>query len=111
MNDIDALLLGLDAEPGTQLTPAETARSERLLAQVTQCAPSALAQYAGARPAAVRRRGGPGGAAGAPPGGAGGPPPELPLPPWSSAWWPAVSSSATPLTTRRARHKRPPGLL
>jgi hypothetical protein len=57
MNDIDALLLGLDAEPGTQLTPAETARSERLLAQVTQCAPSALAQYAGARPAAVRRRG------------------------------------------------------
>ena len=30
MNDIDALLLGLDAEPGTQLTPAETARSERL---------------------------------------------------------------------------------
>ena len=56
MNNIDALLLGLDAEPGTQLTPAETARSERLLAQVTQCAPSALAQYAGARPAAVRRR-------------------------------------------------------
>ena len=56
MNDIDALLLGLDAEPGTQLTPAETARSERLLAQITQCAPSSLAQYAGARPAAVRRR-------------------------------------------------------
>jgi hypothetical protein len=56
MNDIDALLLGLDAAPGTQLTPAETARSERLLAQITQCAPSSLAQYAGARPAAVRRR-------------------------------------------------------
>jgi hypothetical protein len=56
MNDIDALLLGLDAEPGTQLTPAETARSERLLAQITQCAPSTLAQYAAARPAAVRRR-------------------------------------------------------
>ena len=56
MNDIDALLLGLDAEPGTQLTPAETARSERLLAQITQCTPSSLAQYAGARPAAVRRR-------------------------------------------------------
>lgn len=55
MNDIDALLLGLDAEPGPQLTPAETARSERLLAQITQCAPSSLAQYAGARPAAVRR--------------------------------------------------------
>jgi hypothetical protein len=55
MNDIDALLLGLDAEPGTQLTPAETARSERLLAQITQCAPPALAQYAAARPAAVRR--------------------------------------------------------
>ena len=55
MNDIDALLLGLDAEPGTQLTPAETARSERLLAQITQCAPSTLAQYAAARPAAVRR--------------------------------------------------------
>lgn len=56
MNDIDALLLGLDAEPGTQLTPAETARSERLLAQITQCAPSSLAQDAGTRPAAVRRR-------------------------------------------------------
>jgi hypothetical protein len=56
MNDIDALLLGLDAEPGTRLTPAETAHSERLLAQITQCAPSTLAQYAGARPAAVRRR-------------------------------------------------------
>jgi hypothetical protein len=56
MKDIDALLLGLDAEPGTQLTPAETARSERLLAQITQCAPSGLAQHAGARPAAVRRR-------------------------------------------------------
>jgi hypothetical protein len=56
VNDIDALLLGLDAEPGTQLTPAETARSERLLAQITQCAPSSPAQYAGARPAAVRRR-------------------------------------------------------
>jgi hypothetical protein len=56
MNDIDALLLGLDAEPGTQLTPAETARSERLLAQITQCAPSSLAQHAGTRPAAVRRR-------------------------------------------------------
>jgi hypothetical protein len=56
MNDIDVLLLGLDAEPGTQLTPAETARSERLLAQITQCVPSSLAQYAGARPAAVRRR-------------------------------------------------------
>ena len=55
MNDIDALLLGLDAEPGTQLTPAETARSERLLAQITQCAPPSLAQYAGARPAVVRR--------------------------------------------------------
>jgi hypothetical protein len=55
VNDIDALLLGLDAEPGPQLTPAETARSERLLAQITQCAPSSLAQYAGARPAAVRR--------------------------------------------------------
>ena len=27
MNDIDALLLSLDAEPGTRLTPAETARS------------------------------------------------------------------------------------
>jgi len=56
MNDVDALLLGLDAEPGPQLTPAETARSERLLAQITQCAPASLAQYAGARPAAVRRR-------------------------------------------------------
>jgi hypothetical protein len=56
VNDIDALLLGLDAEPGPRLTPAETARSERLLAQITQCAPSSLAQYAGARPAAVRRR-------------------------------------------------------
>jgi hypothetical protein len=56
MNHIDALLLGLDAEPGTQLTPAETARSERLLAQITQCAPSSLAQDGGARPAAVRRR-------------------------------------------------------
>ena len=56
MNDIDALLLGLDAGPGTQLTPAETARSERLLAQITQCVPSSLAQDAGARPAAVRRR-------------------------------------------------------
>lgn len=56
MNDTDALLLGLDAEPGTQLTPAETARSERLLAQITQCAPSSVAQYAGAWPAAVRRR-------------------------------------------------------
>jgi hypothetical protein len=56
MNDIDVLLLGLDAEPGTQLTPAETARSERLLGQITQCAPSSLAQYAGARTAAVRRR-------------------------------------------------------
>ncbi|HEX6450122.1 MAG TPA: hypothetical protein VF060_11745 [Trebonia sp.] len=56
MNDVDALLLGLDAEPGTQLTPAETARSERLLAQIAQCAPSSRAQYAGARPAAVRRR-------------------------------------------------------
>lgn len=56
MNDIDALLRGLDAEPGTQLTPAETARSERLLAQITQCAPASPAQYAEARPAAVRRR-------------------------------------------------------
>jgi plastocyanin len=56
MNDIDALLLGLDAEPGPRLTLAETARSERLLAQITQCAPSSLAQSAGARPAAVRRR-------------------------------------------------------
>jgi hypothetical protein len=56
MSNIDSLLLGLDAEPGTQLTPAETARSERLLAQITQCAPSSLAQDAGARPAAVRRR-------------------------------------------------------
>jgi hypothetical protein len=56
VNDVDALLLGLDAEPGTQLTPAETARSERLLAQITQCAPASLAQQAGARPAAVRRR-------------------------------------------------------
>jgi len=56
MNDIDALLLGLDAEPGPRLTPAETARSERLLAQITQCAPSGLAQYAGGRPAAVRGR-------------------------------------------------------
>jgi len=56
VNDIDALLLGLDAEPGTQLTPAETARSERLLAQITQCAPSAPVQHAAAWPAAVRRR-------------------------------------------------------
>jgi hypothetical protein len=56
MNDIDALLLGLDAEPSTRLTPAETARSERLLAQITQCAPSNPAQHAGARPTAVRRR-------------------------------------------------------
>ena len=56
MNDIDALLLGLDAEPGTQLTPAETARSERLLAQITQFAPSRVAPYAGDRPTAVRRR-------------------------------------------------------
>jgi hypothetical protein len=56
MNDIDALLLSLDAEPGTQLTPEETARSERLLAQISQCAPSSPDQYAGARPAAVRRR-------------------------------------------------------
>jgi len=56
MNDIDALLLGLDAAPGTQLTPAETARSERLLAQITQCAPSAPVQDGGAWPAAVRRR-------------------------------------------------------
>jgi hypothetical protein len=56
VNDIDALLLGLDAEPGTQLTPAETARSERLLAQITQCAPASLALDGGARPAAFRRR-------------------------------------------------------
>lgn len=56
MNDIDALLRGLDAEPGTQLTPAEAVRSERLLAQITQCASSTVAQYAGTRPAAVRRR-------------------------------------------------------
>jgi hypothetical protein len=56
MNDIDALLRGLDAEPGARLTPAETARSERLLAQITQCAPPALARHAGARPGAVRRR-------------------------------------------------------
>ena len=56
MNDIDARLLGLDAEPSTQLTPAETARSERLLAQITQCAPPSLAQDARARPAAIRRR-------------------------------------------------------
>jgi hypothetical protein len=56
VNDVDALLLGLDAEPGPQLTPAETARSERLLAQITQCAPASLAQYAGTRPAAVRSR-------------------------------------------------------
>ncbi|MGH3167044.1 MAG: hypothetical protein ACRDN0_14295, partial [Trebonia sp.] len=56
MNDIDALLLDLDTEPGTQLTPAETARSERLLAQITQCAPPSQAQNAGARPAAVRQR-------------------------------------------------------
>jgi len=49
MNDIDALLLGLDAEPGTRLTPAETARSERLLAQITQCAPSSLARHTGVR--------------------------------------------------------------
>jgi hypothetical protein len=55
MNDIDALLLDLDAEPSTQLTPAETARSERLLAQITQYASSAPAQHATARPAAVRR--------------------------------------------------------
>jgi hypothetical protein len=57
MNDIDALLLDLDAEPSTQLTPAETARSERLLAQISQYVPSAPAQYAAARPAAVRRPG------------------------------------------------------
>ena len=56
MNDIEDLLLGLDAEPGTQLTPAETARSERLLTQITQCAPSSVAQYAAAPPAAARRR-------------------------------------------------------
>ena len=56
MNDIDALLLGLDAAPGTQLTPAEAARSERLLAQLTRCAPAAQVQPAGTRPAGVRRR-------------------------------------------------------
>jgi hypothetical protein len=56
MNDLDALLQGLDAEPGARLTPAETARSERLLAQLTQCAPPGLADYAGARPAGVRGR-------------------------------------------------------
>jgi hypothetical protein len=56
VNDIDALLRGLDAEPDTQLTPAETARSERLLAQITQCAPASPARYGGVRPAAVRRR-------------------------------------------------------
>jgi hypothetical protein len=56
VNDIDAVLLGLDAEPGTQLTPEETVRSERLLAQITQCGPASLARGAGARPAAVRTR-------------------------------------------------------
>jgi hypothetical protein len=55
MNDIDALLRGFDAEPGAQLTPAETARSERLLAQITRCAQAAPARHAAARPAVVLR--------------------------------------------------------
>jgi hypothetical protein len=55
MKDIDALLRGFDAEPSAQLTAAETARSERLLAQLTQCAPAASRWPAATRPAAVRR--------------------------------------------------------
>jgi hypothetical protein len=55
MNDIDALLLSVDAEPDARLTPAETARSEQLLAQITQCAPLG-SKYAETLPAPVRRR-------------------------------------------------------
>lgn len=55
MNDIDALLRDFDAEPSAQLTPAETARSERLLTQITQCAQAAPARHTAARSAAVRR--------------------------------------------------------
>jgi len=54
MNDIDARLRDFDAEPGAQLTAAETARSEQLLAQITR-SQEAPARHATARPAAMRR--------------------------------------------------------
>jgi hypothetical protein len=53
MNDIDALLRGFDAQPAAQLTPAETASSEQLLAQITRCAQEAPAPHTATRPTAV----------------------------------------------------------
>jgi hypothetical protein len=54
MNDIDALLRGFDAQPGAQLTAAETASSEELLAKITRCAQEAPASHTMTRPIVVR---------------------------------------------------------